>query len=366
MIQDNLKSQELAVLTLRGLYKKYGFLPYKMSKFEEYDLYVKNKDFLVSDNIITFTDTDGKLLALKPDVTLSIIKNTKDEYSGVKKVFYDENVYRVSKGTNSYKEIMQAGLECIGDVDDYNIYEVISLAAESLALLSDDFVLDISHLGIVSAVLDSLDLSEKARRDLLFAISEKNASTAAEICRQENVSDSDIRLLISSYGKPQDVILQLKQIDAVKNTDALSQLEKITTLLLESSFADKIRIDFSVINHMGYYNGFVFRGFINGISSGILSGGQYDALMQKMKRTSRAIGFAIYLDMLPAPTPEYDVDIVLLYDKNCDLKLLKDTVSELSKDGKTVSAQTQLDEKIIYKELLGLSDKGVFTIEDNA
>ena len=70
-----LKNEEKAVFELRELYSKYGYLQYKMSKFEEYDLYVSNKDFLVSENIITFTDTDGKLLALKPDVTLSIIKS---------------------------------------------------------------------------------------------------------------------------------------------------------------------------------------------------------------------------------------------------------------------------------------------------
>jgi len=366
MISENLKSRELAIFNLRGLYKKYGFLPYKMSKFEEYDLYVKNKDFLVSDNIITFTDTDGKLLALKPDVTLSIIKNTKDEFPGVRKVFYDENVYRVSKGTGSYKEIMQAGLECIGDVTDYNIYETISLAAESLALLSDDFVLDISHLGIVSDVLEGLNLSETARRDILFAISEKNASSVGEICRQENVPSDTIELLISSYGKPKDVIDVLKTIDSIKDSESLSQLIKITSLLMESDFSDKIRIDFSVINHMGYYNGFVFRGFINGISSGILSGGQYDALMQKMKRSSRAIGFAVYLDMLETPAPDYDIDTILLYDKNCDLTVLKNTISELSKDGKSVSAQTSLDEKLMYRKLLRLTEKGVEVIEDNA
>lgn len=366
MISENLKSRELAVFNLRGLYKKYGFLPYKMSKFEEYDLYVKNKDFLVSDNIITFTDTDGKLLALKPDVTLSIIKNTKDGFPGVQKVFYDENVYRVSKGTGSYKEIMQAGLECIGDIDNYNIYEVISLAAESLALLSDDFVLDISHLGVVSEVLNGLDISETAKRDLLSAIGEKNTSAASEICKQENVPDDDIKLLISSYGNPQNVIENLKKIDAVKNSEALSQLTKIVSLLMENNFADKIRIDFSVINDMGYYNGFVFRGFINGISSGILSGGQYDALMQKMKRTSGAIGFAIYLDMLPSPAPEYDVDTILLYDKDCDLKALKDAVKMLSSNGKSVTAQTKLDEKLMYKQLLRLSEKGVLVIENNA
>lgn len=366
MISENLKSRELAVFNLRGLYKKYGFLPYKMSKFEEYDLYVKNKDFLVSENIITFTDTDGKLLALKPDVTLSIIKNTKDDFSGVKKVFYDENVYRVSKGTGSYKEIMQAGLECIGDIDDYNIFEVISLAAQSLELLSEDFILDISHLGIVSLVLDSLDITEIAKREILLAISEKNVSRVQEICRCENVSSEDINLLISSYGKPQDVIENLKKIEVIKNSEALAQLVKITSLLLDSSFGDKIRIDFSVINDMGYYNGFVFRGFINGISSGILSGGQYDALMQKMKHTSRAIGFAVYIDMLPTPIPEYDVDTVLLYDKNCDLKVLKKTMDSLIKDGKSVTAQTGLDEKLMYKQLLRISEKEVFEVESDA
>ena len=67
-----LKNEEKAIFALRSLYKSYGYLPFKMSKFEEYDLYATNKDFLVSDRVITFNDTDGKLLALKPDVTLSI------------------------------------------------------------------------------------------------------------------------------------------------------------------------------------------------------------------------------------------------------------------------------------------------------
>ena len=73
-----LKREERVLFTLRALYQRYGYAQYKMGKFEEYDLYVRNKDFLVSDGVITFTDTDGRLMALKPDVTLSIIKNTRD------------------------------------------------------------------------------------------------------------------------------------------------------------------------------------------------------------------------------------------------------------------------------------------------
>ena len=105
-----LKNEELAVYKLRSLYKSYGYLPFKMSKFEDYDLYARNKDFLVSDRVITFNDTDGRLLALKPDVTLSIIKNTKGISTDKQKVYYNENVYRVSGSTGQFQELMQTGI----------------------------------------------------------------------------------------------------------------------------------------------------------------------------------------------------------------------------------------------------------------
>ena len=108
--QNILKFDEKAVFILRKLYSEYGYRQFKMSKFEEYDFYSKNKDFLVSDGVITFNDTDGKLMALKPDVTLSIIKNSKDDEKLVEKFYYNENVYRISESSHTYKEIMQMSI----------------------------------------------------------------------------------------------------------------------------------------------------------------------------------------------------------------------------------------------------------------
>ena len=365
----NLKNDEKAVFSLRELYSKYGYIQYKMSKFEEYDLYVRNKNFLVSDHIITFTDTDGKLMALKPDVTLSIIKNTKDIKDSVSKVYYNENVYRVSKGTNSFKEIMQAGLECIGCIDDYNIYEVIMLALKSLESISDDFVLDISHLGIVSDVIETLGISKDAERELLTCISEKNTHGISAICAREGINADSVISLIEACGAPDKVIPKLLENEFLKDSQFLSQLIKITSLLNNNGFKDKIRIDFSVINHMGYYNGFVFSGFINGISSCILSGGQYDRLMHKMGRNSGAIGFALYLDMLERLTEDensYDVDTVILYDEQSDINALNDAINLLTSNGNSVMAQKQIPEKIKYKQLVRLLERGVEIIENNA
>ena len=202
MINGNLlSSAEKAVFSLRSLYKRYGFLPFKMSKFEEYDLYVRNKDFLISDNVITFNDTDGRLLALKPDVTLSIIKNSSFEQGCKQKVYYNENVYRVSPKVHRFKEIMQVGLECIGDTDIMDTYEVIELAVKSLALISEDFVLDVSHLGILSRILEGACHKRGFIKQATRLLAEKNKHEIFKLCADYGVSDEYAEVIAGFSAK---------------------------------------------------------------------------------------------------------------------------------------------------------------------
>ena len=120
-----LRPEEKAALSLRELYADKGCSFYRMSRFEEYDFYADKKDFLTSRNILTFTDINGRLMALRPDVTLSIIKHVRDIPGQVQKFFYDEKVYRVPRNSQSFHEISQAGIEFIGSLDEKNICEVI-------------------------------------------------------------------------------------------------------------------------------------------------------------------------------------------------------------------------------------------------
>ena len=186
--------QERIRFALRELYDRCGYRPYKMNKFEEYDLYARNKDFLISDSVITFMDNGGKLMALKPDVTLSIVKNTTGT-EGLQKLYYNENVYRVSKGSGAFREMMQVGLECLGNVDDYCLTEVILLAARSLLAISEDAVLDISHLGLVTELMDRAGIPEELQPELFKAIGEKNLHELAAICRGVGIPEDQITLL---------------------------------------------------------------------------------------------------------------------------------------------------------------------------
>lgn len=367
-----LKNEEKAVFALRSLYRKYGYTPFKMSKFEEYDLYVRNKDFLVSDSVITFTGMNGKLLALKPDVTLSIVKNTKDLPDTVQKVYYNENVYRVSKNTHEFREIMQTGLECIGAIGVYDIFEVISLAAKSLGAISESFVLDLSHIGIVSAVLDSIGCSRDTGKKFLTCIGEKNQSGIEKICAENDISAEGCEKIVSlvgTYGKIEKVIPQLRAIcDTDELKSALAEFESICSLLISSEFSEKINIDFSIATDMRYYNGVVFQGFVENVPTGVLSGGQYDNLMKKMGRKSGAIGFAVYLDTLERLNlveKKFDVDCILLYDENTDPAELANAVNGLVAEGRNVMVQKNLPENIKYRQLLKINGKEVDELENH-
>ncbi len=366
-----LNFNEKVIFSLRSLYSSRGYSQYKMSKFEEYDLYARNKDFLISDSVITFTDTNGKLMALKPDVTLSIIKNTKDAPKSLQKVFYNENVYRISKGSHAYKEIMQAGLECFGDIDNYSLCEVISLAAQSLKTVSDNFVLDISHLGLLENIFKSLSIPLFAQDDILKFIGEKNTHELIKLCEDLSVSREGtevLKLIISSAGAPSEVLPKLeKALSGKTDITPLKQLSDIIAAA-DDSIKEKMRIDFSVIGDMKYYNGIVFKGFIEGIPSSVLSGGQYDKLMQKMNRKSGAIGFAVYLDMLErfeTALDEYDINVLLLYNDNTNLKELNSYADTLIKNGKTVLVSKQIPQNIKYQQLINFNSE-VAQIENNA
>ena len=353
--------------TLGALFERYGYTPYKMSKFEEYDLYARNKDFLVSDHVITFTDLSGKLMALKPDVTLSIVKNSKD-LPWVQKVYYNENVYRVTKGSHGFREMTQLGLEAQGDIDDYTITEVMGLAMESLAAISEEAVLDVSHLGILKELTDAIDFPIHSREALVKLISQKNPHEIAALCESCGVAPAHSELLCwlaSTSGSADAVVPQMRsKLTGFVSEQTLSRIEQVLSAL----DSRMLRIDFSVVDDIHYYNGFVFKGFVDGIPDSVLSGGQYDKLMKKMNRTAKAIGFAVYMDLLQrleADGREYDVDAVLLYDTD-DLTALRQTVKALTDAGTTVLVQRVKPENIRCKKLLKLSGCEVETLEENA
>ena len=285
---------------LEELSRKFGYAPYKMSRFEEYELYVRNKDFLQSDRVITFSGPDGRLLAMKPDVTLSIVKNAPETPGTVRKVHYRENVYRQDRDAGNFREILQAGIECVGDVGAYEVAEVVHLAAQALASLGEGTILSLSHVGLIRWALEKSGLPEASRKQALDCLGQKREQELRSLCAEQGADAAPLLALLRARN--------IGELEPLADCGALRELREITALLDEQ----QVRLDFSLGNDMKYYSGLVFKGYVRGVPASVLSGGQYDRLLEHMGKKARAIGFAVYLDRLPEEDDGWDVDTLLL------------------------------------------------------
>ncbi len=290
-----MRNEEKIMFSLRELYAQYGYRRYKMNKFEEYDFYAENKEFLVSGNVITFTDGSGRLMALKPDVTLSIARHHTDD-AGVDRVYYSENVYRAQNG--EFCEIPQTGLECIGALDAFTVGETVLLAVKSLAAVGRPFKLCISHMGLLTAAVRAVGLSDAAGTALLKAVESKSVARIRALCEGnggDKAACETLCTLTDAFGSLHDVLPALQPLAPA---DVFAELTAIDAFLQAAGYGDAVQFDFSLSGDTQYYNGVVFCGFIEGVSRAVLSGGRYDLLMQKLGKKSDAIGFAVYLDLL--------------------------------------------------------------------
>ena len=295
-----LRPQERVSLQLRMLYERAGFRQYHMGRFEEYGLYQENRRFLSSEQVITFTDLDGRLLALKPDVTLSIAKNAKIEADGCGRFYYLENVYRPSQESHTFREISQMGLECIGVVDDAVTAQAVSLALQSLALTGRDFVLEISHMGFVRGLLDAVGAPESIRPRLLKCIRDKNRHELRKCAAEAGLSIQGadaLSRLGTMTGDWESVLAQAEPLALnAAMGEALAELRTLCQALPEQR--SKVRLDLSLVNDMEYYNGLVLQGYLVGLPRAVLKGGRYDPLADQFRPGARAVGFALYLDEL--------------------------------------------------------------------
>ena len=336
---------------LNRLYERYGYKKFKMSKFEPYELYVENKNFLNSNQVISFTDLDGELLALKPDVTLSVMKSG----LGKGRIYYNENVYRPKD--RHFRESAQAGIEYIGKLTAYAEAEVISLAVKSLKLFSDEIRIRISDVGLLSDIFEKLRLTDTGRILRLFET--KNVAELDVLVSAGEIDENKAEILknmINLYLPLEEGVKRLADGSLTgellgENKEIIIRLKKLASALKAFNVLDSIYLDFSVINSMDYYNGIIFQGAIEGLPFSVLSGGRYDKLALKMGKDAGAIGFALDLSLVEDYKEEVSdkaLDYIIIYDeKKDDITKAVEVVERLIKEGYKVELIEKDEEKMM-------------------
>lgn len=360
------RSEEI-ILNLRSLFGSYGYSHCNVGPFEEYDFYLRNRSALPGEEVLIFTDADGRLMALKPDVTMSIVKTVQDNVPGLRKLCYNESVYRIPTGGAGFRETVQTGLECIGDLDAYTVGEVLMLALKSLRTIQSSYILNLSHLGILDGLLDQVLSENQDRTAVLKAIGQKNLAGLRQCCealKMDSTYVEALEKLTNLYGPLRDTLSQVQEIaKGEKMENAVKELLEIRDIMEMYGLGDHIHLDFSIQGGSDYYSGLVFRGFVENVASPVLSGGRYDSLIGRMGKNAGGIGFAVYLDQLTRKKKDPEEEVLLLYEDGISPQQVIRTISVLKQDGLRVRADRQIPGDVRFTRILKLTEGGVTEIE---
>ena len=291
---------------LKNRFRSYGFQQIHTPAFEEYDLYFNMNGTINHDEMIKTIDNRGKVLVLRPDITIPITqkiasknKTLDEEY----RYFYVLDVFRQTFDDQTRKERTQAGVEYFGNPSPEADAELVALAIHSLKDLGlNHFKIEIGHAGFFKELVKELRLNKQDRNELKQLIQAKNIPEIEPFLEHFSIdyplkkSVQEIPLL---YGSPEDVLSRADAIvynEQMKNE--LMNLRKINRILNDYEVTNHIVIDLGLINHMDYYSGIIFQGFIENIGKPVLMGGRYDQLADQFSANIPAIGFAFEIEAL--------------------------------------------------------------------
>ena len=358
----NMSKKDLVLLNIRKMYDSYGYKKISLPSFEEYDLYNENKDF-IDRNVLTVMSPNGKLLALRPDITLSVAKKvSKDQSLKYSKIYYQENTYNLTKYVG-YEEDEQLGIELIGKESTFLDFEIINLAVKSLDIINKKSMIVLSHAGFISSVFENFDLEYEIKEQILDCINRKNSHDIQKILKRNEHISENVKKLIYKIpelsGNLENIEKELLKYEINVNTKKiLSELKRLNSLLMKFYKKSKIIFDFSVVKNLNYYNGIILQGYIEGFPNVILTGGRYDKLFEKFGVDTGAVGFAILTDGLKGyykDTDKKDFEVLIAYDDS-DFEKLVEIVNDFQKKGLRVRTENI--------ETLGESDFEIFNFDE--
>ena len=285
------------------------------------------------------------MMALKPDVTLSIVRHAQAVPCTAEKLYYTENVFRPSAASQTFKEISQIGVEAIGLIDRYQTAEIVALSAMSLEAISPDYLIEISHMRFTVGLLTALGISGDARTRALSALSAKNMSELRQAAAQACLAPADTATLLqlpTLYGEVEPTLCKARALCRSEEMhEALDELCAVLGAAGSCAADGKLQLDFSIAGDTDYYNGLMLRGYISGLPRAVLLGGRYDNILHKLGKSGGGIGFAIDLSeiaRLPGERPKADTDLLILYRESDDLASLMASVAKAAKKGLRVRA----------------------------
>jgi len=292
--------------TAMSVFAAWSFEEVITPSVDYYDLFEQGMGQTEAQRGFRFTDNDGRLLALRPDVTSSVARMAAtllSERPRPLRFCYAAPVFRQQTQSHAEwrRENTQLGCELIGVGGHDADLEVLRLAAEILARLDlqANYCITINNVEIFNGVAASLSLPATAREQLRRLIDTRETAELQRFLAEYPESEARAFLQPTQLtGKREVLDAARKAIANERSAAALDSLERLWTALESLGLADCFEIDLSDVSSLDYYTGLSLKVFVRGAGTSVGRGGRYDGLTGNFGRPEPAVGFVLNLDAL--------------------------------------------------------------------
>jgi ATP phosphoribosyltransferase regulatory subunit len=291
-----------------GVFDGWGYEEIATPSVDYYALFERGMGHDEARRAFRIADTDGRLLALRPDVTSSVARAAATLFANAPRPLrfcYAASVFRQRPRSRAEwrRQGRQLGCELIGAGRADADIEVLTIAAEALERLglSGAYRVTLNHVGVFNGVAEQLNLSTDAREQMRQLVDARDADALGEFLKTLGRSDATAeraaRLARLAGGRtlPENA---REILSNERSRAALDELEKLLSAVETLGLGRGFSVDLSDVSGLDYYTGLVFKVYVDGAGARVGGGGRYDDLTANFGRREPAIGFMLDLDAL--------------------------------------------------------------------
>jgi ATP phosphoribosyltransferase regulatory subunit len=252
-----------------------------------------------------FTGRDGKLLALRPEMTSLVARTVATRFRDKPRpirLAYSGEVFRWDEPRSGRQyEFHQIGLEHVGNDLIEADTEVLVMAVEALRKIGlENFTITLGQVDFFNGITERLSLDAQQQRQMRELIDHKKTEELNQFLKSYTDAQSRAALcrLITLAGKREIIAEARSLVSNQKSVAALDDLERVYQIAEELGIDEYIDIDLGDVGDLDYYTGLTFKIYAPGLGTALGRGGRYDQLLAKFGCPEPAVGFSICLDHL--------------------------------------------------------------------
>jgi ATP phosphoribosyltransferase regulatory subunit len=272
-----------------------------------YSLFERGMGRSMAHHTFRFSDTDGRMLVVRPDVTSLVARAAATLFTERKRplrLCYVAPVFRQRPQFHAEwrRESTQIGCELIGANSSAADMEVLAIACEVLEgfELAPYCSITLNDVEVFNGIAEQLQLPPQARNEMRDLADTRNTADLQRfLAGYSSAEDShSFAQLVQLSGKREVLSDARRLITNSRSQSALDRLERLWSVIESLNLTGRFEIDLGDVSQLDYYTGLTFKIYVSGAGTRVGSGGRYDGFTASFGRPEPAVGFVLELDAL--------------------------------------------------------------------